>query len=134
MQYSLDEQLTGDLWIDGRPIYNKVLTGTLYYTAATVDPLVETLLADVAFCVSISGGIVAPGSGTAVSLSFSGERFVGLSLGDATFNARRQFSTAVNIANELQVTYHNIQPANQAYAYTFNVFYTKKSDQPVVDG
>jgi hypothetical protein len=134
MRYSLDEQLTGDLWIDGRPIYNRVLTGTLNYTASTVNPLVETLLTDVLFCVQISGGIVAPGSSTTVSLLFSGERFVGLSPGESTFNATRQFSTAVNIANELQVTYHNLKPANQSYTYTFNVFYTKKSDQPVVDG
>jgi hypothetical protein len=35
MQYSLDEQLTGDLWLDGRPIYQRSFTGTVNLVASS---------------------------------------------------------------------------------------------------
>jgi hypothetical protein len=33
MQYSLDEQLTGDLWLDGKPIYQRSYSDTINLTA-----------------------------------------------------------------------------------------------------
>ncbi len=36
-QYSTDEQFTGKYWINGKPIYRKVLQGTLPNTASTPE-------------------------------------------------------------------------------------------------
>jgi hypothetical protein len=49
MQYSTDEQLTGDFWIDGKPIYIRSFTGTQSITAPNANNIllqegVETLI------------------------------------------------------------------------------------------
>ena len=55
INYSTEEVLTGDTWIDGKPIYKKVITGTL--PSATTNTLLTTL-EELESLVNISGYLI----------------------------------------------------------------------------
>jgi hypothetical protein len=85
MQYSTDEQLTGDIWIDGKPIYIRTSTGTQNITAPNPNNI--TLQGDIETLIE-SGGMWQAwngGSGNNINLSIGQPFFNTASPNDLTW-------------------------------------------------
>lgn len=134
MNYSLSEQLTGDLWIDGRPIYQK----TLYRAPGTINPAtsnrIDFPLPNVMKVIDYkltadwnnpnkqsSAGEVSYWSSASLPNSLV---IVNICVDQVTQNIYFYVSTADN----------SMAQTSAAHAFHATVFYTKTSDTPAVGG
>lgn len=117
--YSTNEQVVGE-WIDGNPLYRKVISGTYVPTTTrrvtilTVDNTIETL-------VSVSGSVTLNSGAT--------QSFVpGQSLYDASKNLLVSSTVAYNGESINLVTINVNTSSTSQYPYNIVVEYTKTTD------
>jgi hypothetical protein len=134
MRYSLEEQLTGDIWLDGRPIYQRTFMSN-----------------DHVFVVNTSNVIRFPAPGVSALLKAeintidndSNTRFrTGAVIGQISAEPQDVSATCTfNYTFDGQTLNSGITCRHQTVVSNMNnaiiyvtFFYTKQSDQPVVDG
>lgn len=134
MKYSEEEQLTGDIWLDGRPIYQKtytfntgVIPSNLSITVNFPEPDISELIQYHAILRSRSGQQIQRASPIGYWVS-------------ATYPSSHTFIFCNYRTIDKQVSVIITNPNETAAASTSNsqcvctIRYTKSSDQPVVDG
>jgi hypothetical protein len=134
MRYSLEEQLTGDIWLDGRPIYQRTFMSNNHSLVSTVTTLIHFPEPDVSALIKSEINSIDNNNGT----PFRANALLGQSQAEPQTIS---ISTVTNYSRTNNAFNLSIVCRNQAQATNMNnaiiyvtFFYTKQSDQPVVDG
>lgn len=109
-KYSTTEQLTGDVWIDGKAIYKKTFTGTITAAASVRNialindyPAVDTLV-------------------KAEGMFYGGGEYIAFGSVHVRADGSPNRSMAIRSDNQL-VTYSDTARTNAPYSFT--IYYTK---------